>query len=315
MQMLQTGNIAAARKIASELLRDNPYDDASWVLQYQCSVQERGRASAHDVAKAWISNLPNSPSAHFSLLQLAIRFLGFRNQAKSEAPVEAYRQQFPEEIENYQYLKYLVARAYEDRTVVMAYAAGLIKDHPTNIDTVLFHGWLLCNYNQFKRAHESARAAISLAPDNAEAFRLLAISSFREMRIKEARLAAESTLRIDPFAYGMKLTKALSSFVLFPPFFIASLFVKFVLQLENVMLPSRGFARVLSMIASRSLLLGLAMAAGILMAVFDMPGIAQIVIASFFVLGVAWVSLTKLIVPESDLDLLKTPPKVKLRKY
>ena len=313
----KAGNYPEARKKADDVLKIAPHNDVGWTLLYLCTQATGNQRDEIKVATQWLAAVPNSQLALEKLTLLTIWSIGpiSQRKKKAQALLESYQSKFPDDIETSQYLRCNYEFAHGSKTVALKIAQEIGQDESQTSALLLFRGWINYRADRHDKALTLASQAISLTPAEPQAWRLLAIAAFRELKFGQARRAANTALSLDPTAIGMKTIKRASIFGWFPLFFLIS-FVVLVIYRISGLLSLPGILKSLTMIAITVAITRYAIEFILFITskwAFDsgafFMGLAAII------LGVAWLIIPDFFLAITEHDQEKKPNAIKLKKY
>lgn len=314
----EAGNYPEARKKADEVLKIDPHNDAGWTLLYLCVQATGSQRDEIKLVTQWLEAVPASPLALEKLTLLAIWSQGpkWNKKKKAEALLESYQSTFPEDVETYKNLRcnYEIAHGSTAKAIKILQEMGEGKTEASAL--LLLQGWVHYKADHHAKALSFASQAIDMTPEEAPAWRLMAISAFRLARFGKARRAAKMALSLDPTFAEMKTLKTISPFGWFPVFFLSTLIAMLIYRIA-ALIPFPGIYRwltVYGIIAVSTVLITLAsietnIFEGFNIGPFSGPSV-------LFWLGAAWYVIPELLMTVDEHQRNASPKPVNLKgKY
>lgn len=311
---LKGGNYSAARAQAEKALAVSAQNDTAWALLHSAVKQLNGRKAGRDLAEKWLEALPDSQEA---LYELALGTISLRkNRKKSQSLVESYQLKYPEAISTIKIMRCSFELTFGDKKIATRLAREISGGHKTLANFLIFEGMVNCEANCCREAYKLGKDAVRLAPENARAWRLLAVAAFREMRFNEARRAAANAQKIDPNIPSMQIIKTIAPFGWFPLFALGSLLSLIALRCACVFdVKSFIIRSALQIICvytvTAHVLFPILQAVAVQLVKLGLP---DLLLAMFIALAM-WLIVPELLFHYSERDKAKKRASVKLKKY
>ena len=310
---LDGGNYTAAKEQAEKALSLSPESDSAWALLHSSVKKSKGLKGGREIAEKWLKTLPDSKDA---LEQLTLDTILLRkDRNKSRSLLENYQLKYPDAKDEIKLQRCFFEVIFGDKNTATELAQEFTGGNKTLSGFLIFEGLINYEADCCREAYHFGRNAVRLAPEEPHAWRLLAISAFREMRFNEARRAALNAQKLDPTLPGMKIIKMISPLGWFPLFFLGSL----------ISLITLRFACALKVKGAIRSILGIA--CSYVLTVYALLPILRVVAAQLSGLGfpnliwvmfsvlLAWLFIPEMLFNYSESDKHKTPSPTQLKKY
>ena len=311
---LEGGNYSAAKAQAEKALAVSAQNDAAWALLHRAVKQSNGRKAGRDLAEKWLEALPDSQEA---LYQLALGTISLRkSRKKSQSLVDSYQLKYPEAVSKIKFMRCSFELTFGDKKIATRLAREITGGDKALADFLIFEGMVNCEAGCCREAYKLGKDAVRLAPENARAWRLLAVAAFREMRFNEARRAAANAQKIDPNIPSMQIIKTIALFGWFPLFALGSLLSLIALRLACILNVKSLIIR-----SALQIICAYTVTAHVLFPILQAValqlvklGLPDLLLAMFIAL-VLWLMGPELLFYYSERDKAKKRAAVKLKKY
>ena len=311
---LKGGNYSAAKAQAEKALAVSAQNDTAWALLHDAVKQLNGRKAARDLAEKWLKALPDSQEA---LYELALDTISLRkNRKKSQSLVDSYQLKYPEAVSTIKLMRCSFELTFGDKKIATRLAQEITGGDKTLTNFLIFEGMVNCEAGCCRKAYKLGKDAVRLAPENARAWRLLAVAAFREMRFNEARRAAANAQKIDPNIPSMQIIKTIAPFGWFPLFALGSLLsmiaLRFacILNVKNFIICS-ALQIICAYTVTAHVLFPILQAVALQLVKLGLPDL----LLAMFIALVLWLMGPELLFYYSERDKAKKRAAVKLKKY
>ena len=311
---LKGGNYSAAKAQAEKALAVSAQNDTAWALLHDAVKQLNGRKAARDLAEKWLEALPDSQEA---LYELALDTISLRkNRKKSQSLVDSYQLKYPEAVSTIKLMRCSFELTFGDKKIATRLAQEITGGDKTLTNFLIFEGMVNCEAGCCRKAYKLGKDAVRLAPENARAWRLLAVAAFREMRFNEARRAAANAQKIDPNIPSMQIIKTIAPFGWFPLFALGSLLsmiaLRFacILNVKNFIICS-ALQIICAYTVTAHVLFPILQAVALQLVKLGLPDL----LLAMFIALVLWLMGPELLFYYSERDKAKKRAAVKLKKY
>lgn len=311
---LKGGNYSAARAQAEKALAVSAQNNAAWSLLHGAVKQSSSRKAGHDLAEKWLEALPDSQEA---LYELALGTISLRkSREKSQSLVESYQLKYPEAIRTIKIMRCSFELTFGDKKIATRLAREIAGDNKNLADFLIFEGMVNCEAGCCREAYKLGKDAVRLAPENARAWRLLAVAAFREMRFNEARRAAANAQEIDPNIPSMQIIKTIALFGWFPLFALGSLLALIALRCACVFSVKSFIIRsalqiICAYTVTAHVLFPILQAVAVQLVKLGLPDL----LLTMFIALALWLIVPELLFHYSERDKAKKRASVKLKKY
>ncbi len=311
---LDAGNFAAAEEEARIVLSETPDNDLAWAVLHSAVQNRAGRIEAQTVAEDWLARLPDSQRALYELASGTISLR--KDKERSRALVESYQATYPGAVVDCKLLTCLYEVVFGNKNAATEIAREIAEEHGDAAGGILvFEGLVNYEADCCRQAYRFGKGAVALVPNEPQAWRLLAISAFRELRFFEARRAAKNALAIEPTMDTMKIVKVCSAIGWFPLFVLGSLISLITMRFLCVV-QVKGIARSLLGVGCSYLLAVYALVP--ILKWLAIQGVAlglPNLLWPMFAVVLSWMLIPELLFNYSESDRVKKPASVKLKDY